>query len=72
MKTYLLKHGYDSKNGARPIERLIERVIKRPLAESLLSSDLRQSKYVNVFVEDGVVVRVYDANKTLFVEKNIQ
>lgn len=38
-KAWLVKRGYSKTMGARPIERLIEKEIKQPLAEAILFSD---------------------------------
>ena len=47
-KLWLIKHGYDKKMGARPMARLIQEKIKKPLAEELLfgylSDKLRKQK----------------------------
>ncbi len=39
-KLWLSDHGYDEKMGARPMERLIQDVIKKPLAEKILFGEL--------------------------------
>jgi ATP-dependent Clp protease ATP-binding subunit ClpA len=51
---WLAEHGYDEKMGARPMQRLIQDKIKRPLAEDILFGDLaRSGGTVYVRVEDG-------------------
>ena len=47
-KTWLADEGYDPVFGARPLKRVIQRALQDPLAEMLLSGD----------VKDGVVVPV--------------
>ncbi len=50
---WLAEHGYDEKMGARPMERLIQEKIKKPLAEALLFGVLSESGgVVHVTVED--------------------
>ena len=39
-REWLAKEGYDEKMGARPMQRLIQEKIKRPLAEDLLFGKL--------------------------------
>ncbi|MBF0163288.1 MAG: ATP-dependent Clp protease ATP-binding subunit ClpA [Magnetococcales bacterium] len=50
---WLAEHGYDRKNGARPMERLIKEKIRQPLADELLFGRLRQGGKVVVRVVDG-------------------
>jgi ATP-dependent Clp protease ATP-binding subunit ClpA len=51
---WLADHGYDPKMGARPMARLIQDQIKRPLAEELLFGRLAGGGQVMVSVaEDG-------------------
>ncbi|MBF0213985.1 MAG: ATP-dependent Clp protease ATP-binding subunit ClpA [Magnetococcales bacterium] len=50
---WLAERGYDRKNGARPMERLIKEKIRQPLADELLFGSLRQGGKVLVRVEDG-------------------
>ncbi|RLB69215.1 MAG: ATP-dependent Clp protease ATP-binding subunit ClpA [Deltaproteobacteria bacterium] len=49
-KTWLARHGYDPKFGARPLDRLIQDTIKDPLAEEILSGRLRNGGRVRVKV----------------------
>jgi ATP-dependent Clp protease ATP-binding subunit ClpA len=53
-RSWLADHGYDPKMGARPMARLIQEQIKRPLAEELLFGKLIDGGQVLVGVaEDG-------------------
>jgi len=53
-KDWLVEKGYDEKMGARPMARVIQEHIKKPLAEMLLFGDLEgRSGTVLVTVEDG-------------------
>ena len=47
-KTWLGRRGYDPKFGARPMARLIEREIKRPLVDQILFGDLAGGGTVTV------------------------
>jgi ATP-dependent Clp protease ATP-binding subunit ClpA len=50
-RNWLATHGYDKKMGARPMARLIQEQIKRPLAEELLFGKLSKGGHVLVTVE---------------------
>jgi ATP-dependent Clp protease ATP-binding subunit ClpA len=50
---WLAKKGYDRQYGARPLARVIQEHIKKPLAEELLFGKLAKGGVVKVRVEDG-------------------
>ncbi len=53
-RRWIAKRGYDPKMGARPMARVIQEYIKRPLAEELLFGKLVKGGHVEVTVsEDG-------------------
>lgn len=52
-RTWLAEKGYDSQMGARPMGRLIQEKIRRPLADELLFGKLASGGLVMVTVEDG-------------------
>ena len=47
--------GYDDKMGARPLGRVIQEHIKKPLAEELLFGKLTKGGIVKVGVKDGQI-----------------
>jgi len=49
----LAERGYDPKMGARPMARLLQEALKKPLAEELLFGRLAQGGHVSVSVESG-------------------
>ncbi|RCX30688.1 ATP-dependent Clp protease ATP-binding subunit ClpA [Thioalbus denitrificans] len=51
-REWLAEHGYDAQMGARPMARLIQERIKRPLAEELLFGKLAHGGRVNVTARD--------------------
>ena len=59
LSAWLVKHGYNSRMGARPMKRLIQEHIKKPLAEELLFGKLRNkgSKVRIRISKDKVVLR---------------
>jgi ATP-dependent Clp protease ATP-binding subunit ClpA len=53
-RAWLGEHGFDRKMGARPMARLIQNDLKKPLAEKILFGELREGGVVRVEVEpDG-------------------
>jgi ATP-dependent Clp protease ATP-binding subunit ClpC len=51
-KQYLLDHGYDAKNGVRPLRRLIQDEIEDHLAEALLSDSYQKGDIISISVKD--------------------
>lgn len=52
-RQWLAEHGYDKTMGARPMARLIQEKIKKPLAEELLFGRLTEGGDVRVSITDG-------------------
>ncbi|MBA3660723.1 MAG: ATP-dependent Clp protease ATP-binding subunit ClpA [Gammaproteobacteria bacterium] len=52
-RSWLAKNGYDKKMGARPMARLIQEQIKKPLAEELLFGKLSNGGHVKVTTKRG-------------------
>ena len=52
-RQWLAEHGFDPQMGARPMARVIQEKIKRPLAEELLFGKLASGGRVSVGVQDG-------------------
>jgi ATP-dependent Clp protease ATP-binding subunit ClpA len=53
---YLVDTGFDPKNGARPLQRVIDKEIKRPLSRQILFGDLKDGGKVAVDFKDGKLV----------------
>ncbi|MEO1330268.1 MAG: ATP-dependent Clp protease ATP-binding subunit ClpA [Pseudomonadota bacterium] len=51
--SWLADKGYDDKMGARPLGRVIQEHVKKPLAEELLFGQLTKGGLVRVMVKDG-------------------
>ena len=51
-RDWLAVHGYDEKMGARPMQRLIQEKVKKPLAEEVLFGELANGGIVHVSVKD--------------------
>jgi ATP-dependent Clp protease ATP-binding subunit ClpA len=58
---WLSDKGYDAKMGARPLGRVIQEYIKKPLAEELLFGALVKGGLVKVGVKNGVLDIKYEA-----------
>jgi ATP-dependent Clp protease ATP-binding subunit ClpA len=56
---YLAKAGYDPDNGARPLARVIQDEVKRPLGDELLFGALEHGGHVTVDVTDGKLSFVF-------------
>jgi ATP-dependent Clp protease ATP-binding subunit ClpA len=57
-RLWLAEHGFDRAFGARPMARLIERTIKKPLSELLLFGNLTAGSIVDVVrSEDGIALQ---------------
>ena len=52
---WIANKGYDDKMGARPLGRVIQEYIKKPLAEELLFGELAKGGIVKVGVKDGKI-----------------
>jgi len=52
-RQWLAEHGYDVQMGARPMARLVQEKIKRPLADELLFGQLSAGGHVRVVLRDG-------------------
>ncbi len=54
-RVYLAEKGYDKSNGARPLARLIQDEIKKPLGDELLFGQLEHGGHVIVRAESGAI-----------------
>lgn len=71
VREWLAIHGYDDTMGARPIARLIQEKIKKPLADEILFGQLSEGGSVHLAVdEDKIVLEIhepyYQISKNLF------
>lgn len=57
-REWIIKKGYDDKNGARPLARLIQEHIKKPLAEEMLFGKLVRGGKAKVSAKDGKLLVV--------------
>tara|TARA_R110002074_G_scaffold58446_2_gene143167 strand:+ start:2351 stop:4600 length:2250 start_codon:yes stop_codon:yes gene_type:complete len=53
---YLVDKGFDPKMGARPLQRVIDRDIKRPLSKQMLFGSLKGGGNVNIDIKDNELV----------------
>lgn len=59
-RQWLAEKGYDQRNGARPLARLIQQTIKQPLADEVLFGQLAKGGNVTVSVKDDALHFVYE------------
>jgi ATP-dependent Clp protease ATP-binding subunit ClpA len=52
---WLIDNGFDKKMGARPLQRVIDKEIKRPLAKMMLFGDLKNGGWLTITVQDGKI-----------------
>ena len=65
-REWLAEHGFDAKMGARPMARIIQEHIKKPLAEELLFGRLAKGGNLVIRAEDGELVHdVHEEEKVL-------
>lgn len=70
-RRWLAKRGYDPKMGARPMARVIQEQIKKPLAEELLFGKLEKGGHVKVYETDNKLHFVFEENvKPMQLAKN--
>lgn len=55
---WLIDNGFDSKMGARPLHRLIDKEIKRPLAKMMLFGELKNGGSLAITVDDDKLVLI--------------
>ena len=65
---FLITKGFDSKLGARPLQRVIDDEIKKPLSKMILFGELQEGGMVEVGLSDDIVPKLtvnFKAKKTL-------
>ena len=60
---YLVNKGFNKKMGARPLQRVIDKEIKRPLSRQLLFGELKNGGKCNIDLVKKELVLVYDTKK---------
>ena len=63
-RRWLAKEGYDPSYGARPLGRLIQEKVKKPLADQLLFGELTGGGMAEIDTEDGQLSFIYKADKS--------
>jgi ATP-dependent Clp protease ATP-binding subunit ClpA len=67
---YLVDKGFDPKNGARPLQRVIDKDIKRPLSRQMLFGNLKNGGKVTINVADDKIVLLAEEQKVEKVRDN--
>ena len=55
---FLIKKGFDAKMGARPLQRLIDDEIKKPLSKMILFGELQEGGMVEIDLSDDVIPKI--------------
>ena len=69
-RVWLAERGYDEKMGARPMARLIQEKVKKPLAEDLLFGRLVNGGHVRIFVENEELKFSIESKQLMISELN--
>ena len=69
---WLGNKGYDTRMGARPLARVIQEHIKKPLAEELLFGKLSKGGLVKIGIKNGKIdLRIIEPEHTLISRKKV-
>ena len=68
---WLVEKGFDKKMGARPLQRVIDKEIKRPLAKMILFGDLKKGGILNISIEDDKIALRPKVSKSKIVTNEI-
>ena len=68
---WLVEKGFDKKMGARPLQRVIDKEIKRPLAKLVLFGDLKNGGVLTIAVENDNIVLKPKIHKAKVVENEV-
>jgi ATP-dependent Clp protease ATP-binding subunit ClpA len=60
---YLVEKGFDPKNGARPLQRIIDRDIKRPLSRQILFGDLKNGGNITIDCQEDTLILNNESQK---------
>jgi len=63
-RRWLAEKGYDPKMGARPMARVIQEHLKKPLANELLFGELTRGGHVNVTVSEDNEIAIEAVSET--------
>jgi ATP-dependent Clp protease ATP-binding subunit ClpC len=50
VKKYIMQEFYDSENGARPLKRAVENLIEDPVAEKIISGEVKYGDHIKIYV----------------------
>ena len=69
---FLITKGFDAKLGARPLQRVIDEEIKKPLSRMILFGELQEGGMVEVGLTDDVVPKLNVSFKAKKVIQNFK
>ncbi len=56
VRTYILNEFYDSENGARPLKRAVENLIEDPVAEKIISGEIKYGDFIKISVNKNKII----------------
>ena len=68
---WLIEQGFDAKMGARPLQRVIDKEIKRPLAKELLFGELRNGGSLTIDISNNAIALTSKAKATRKPKENV-
>jgi ATP-dependent Clp protease ATP-binding subunit ClpA len=68
---WLVSKGFDKKMGARPLQRVIDKEIKRPLAKMILFGELQQGGILQISCQDDKLVLTPKLKSSKVIENEI-
>ncbi len=69
-RQWLAEHGCDPTMGARPMARVIQEHIKKPLAEDILFGRLSRGGHIRVYVEEGALAFAIEGKEMVISEED--
>ncbi|SHJ06394.1 ATP-dependent Clp protease ATP-binding subunit ClpA [Dethiosulfatibacter aminovorans DSM 17477] len=63
VKEFILKEGYNSKYGARPLRRTIQRLIEDEISEAYLKGHIKEGMEISFIMKDEKVKLIYNAQE---------
>lgn len=64
-KEFMAEEGFDKDLGARPMKRVIQELVKKPVAKEIVLGDLRHGGRVRVDLKDGKIVLKYTSQQEI-------
>ncbi len=70
VKNYILKEFYDQENGARPLKRAVENLIEDPVAEKIISGEVKYGDIIKISVSKNKLIYIKNDKTSVSYENN--